>query len=158
MQGDMVNQTPAAVLATLADVGRRIDELCLWSEGEWRLHPRDGGWSAIETLAHMRSVDDIVRPRLLQMIVRDEPLFLDDRRWEKVARYSHWRSSELIEGMVLLREELVRMLERLPAHAWRRTGVHEILGRFTVYSMAAAWSAHEGEHVAQIERAIGAAM
>lgn len=115
-------------------------------------------WSPQEILAHVRASNDILEPRLLQVLVRDEPPLAayDERRWAEVARYSTARISDSLEAMRLRRRELVRALQSMSPGDWQRAGVHETRGRMTLLELARYVADHDDEHIAQLERVIGA--
>jgi hypothetical protein len=114
-----------------------------------------GEWSPLEVLAHVRASNDILEPRLFQILVRDKPtLFsLDERRWMEVARYTSIPVTESLAVMRLKRRELVRALRALRPEEWQRAGEHEVSGRITVLDVAAYIARHEEEHLTQLEEA-----
>ncbi len=147
----------AAVLAGLREIPRRLSELVRdHAEPSWRLPRREGAWSAAETLAHLRAADAIVAPRLLQVAVRDEPLLVafDERAWQEVADFIRLPVAALAQTFVAQRAELLHALERLPAEAWERTGIHEERGPLSLQAIATGMLAHEREHLDQIESAL----
>ena len=144
-----------ALIAALENAPRRLRSLPAHAETRWRAAPH-GGWSAIETLGHLRAADEIVAPRLLQVAVRDEPFLLawDERRWQEVVAYETLAPARLIAAFTARREELVHALRRLPAAAWERIGLHEERGQLTLLTIGLGLAAHEAEHLDQIESAL----
>lgn len=151
-----VTAAVAEVIEALSDDAERLDELTEHADERWQEPPRDGGWSAVATLAHLRASDDILTPRLMQIAVRDEPFLasLDERRWQEVAGYAELPAQQLVDGFRARREELLFALGRLPLSSWQRTGTHEDRGRVTLLELAQGLAEHELEHVEQIERAL----
>ena len=147
----------AEVIEALSDAAERLDELAEQPEERWQARPRAGAWSAVEVLAHLRSSDDILTPRLLQIAVRENPLLLslDERRWQEVTGYAELPAEQLIEGFRARREELLFALGRLPLSSWRRTGMHEERGELSLFAVAQLLVEHEQEHLEQVERALG---
>jgi uncharacterized damage-inducible protein DinB len=143
-----------ALLEALGETAARLQALARVPEERWRRRPADGGWSAAQTLAHLRAGDDIVAPRLLQVLVRDEPPLpaFDERRWQDTAAYDTWPPRELIAAFAARRAELVAALRRRPAVDWERAGLHETAGRQTLREIARALVAHEREHLETIPR------
>jgi hypothetical protein len=113
-------------------------------------------WSPADVLAHVRASQDILEPRILQILVRDNPplVAFDDRRWEDVARYASLPIIDSLEAMSLRRSELVRALRTIPEADWQRTGTHEINGPQSVLQIAQHIANHEDEHIAQIEEVV----
>jgi hypothetical protein len=115
-----------------------------------------GEWSPAEVLAHVRAANDILEPRIFQVLVRDNPALLafDERRWCELARYASLPVTESLNVFRLRRRELVRALRAIPEAHWQRTGVHETRGTMTLLDLARYIADHDDEHLAQIERAI----
>ena len=149
----MRQQDSAAVLDMLGDAPRRLTALAHTPEPRWRRRPAEGGWSAAEVLAHIRACDDIIAPRLLQILASDEPLLIafEDARWQDVAGYDLLAPARSIATFAARREELIAALRRRPAEDWQRGGIHEAKGPQTLLQIAAGIVAHEREHLDTIE-------
>ena len=135
--------TPGRIAA--ASSGRSPEELSA--------APEDGGWSAVAVLAHLRASDDILSPRLIAILVREEPTLpaFDDRRWGEVMGYAEADFQELLATFTFRRAELVRVLRRLAPGDWQRAGVHEARGRITLQETLRHLVEHEVEHCVQLE-------
>ena len=135
--------TPGRIAAAAA--GRSPEELSA--------APADGEWSAVAILAHLRASDDILAPRLVAMLVREEPALpaFDDRRWEEVMGYAASDFQELLATFTFRRVELVRVLRQLAPADWQRTGLHEARGRITLQETLRHIAEHEAEHCLQLE-------
>jgi hypothetical protein len=107
-------------------------------------------------MSHLRAANDILEPRLYQVLVRDStPLIgFDERRWLEVARYDSLPVNDLLHTMMLKRKELVHALRGLSPEDWLRTGTHEVRGPMSVLDIAGQIADHEDEHLAQIAAAI----
>lgn len=116
-----------------------------------------GEWSPHEVVAHMRAANDILEPRVLQVLVRpNTPLIgFDEERWLQVLGYAKLPVTDLLQTMACRRKELVSALRTVSAEDWERSGIHEVRGPMTVYELATQIAEHEDEHLAQIARAIG---
>ncbi len=112
-----------------------------------------GEWSPTEVLAHMRASQDILEPRILQILVRDNPPLsaFDERRWEEVSHYAAAPIIDSLETLRLRRNDLLRALRAIPAGDWERTGIHEARGPQSVLQIATHIADHDDEHIAQIE-------
>jgi hypothetical protein len=123
--------------------------------GKDRLHasPTEGEWSPRDILAHIRASDDILAPRLIQILVRDQPPLpaFDERRWAEVVGYGELEFGSLLATFTARRAELAAMLRRLSPEDWQRAGLHEERGPRTVLQLLRVLLQHEEEHVAQIE-------
>ncbi len=141
--------TPGRVAA--AAVGRSPEELSA--------DPDDGAWSAVAVLAHLRASDDILSPRLVAMLVREEPTLpaFDDRRWGEVMGYAESDFQELLAAFTFRRAELVRVLRHLAPDDWQRAGMHEARGRMTLQETLRHLVEHEVEHCLQVEALFGPA-
>ena len=121
----------------------------------WR-RPVAEGWSAAQIVAHLRAADDILTPRIYQMLVRDDPPLpaFDDRRWADVMGYETVPMEAHFARMALRRYELLQLLRGLEPAAWARPGSHEEHGRITIFAVASHIAGHEEEHLSQLERAL----
>lgn len=116
-----------------------------------------GEWSPHEVVAHMRAANDILEPRVFQVLVRpNTPLIgFDEDRWLQVLGYARLPVTDLLQTMAWRRRELVNALRNVAPEDWERTGIHEVRGPMTVYELATQIADHEQEHLAQIARAVG---
>jgi hypothetical protein len=135
--------TPGRIAATTA--GRSPEELSA--------APDHGEWSAVAVLAHVRASDDILAPRLIAILVREEPTLpaFDDRRWGEVMAYAESDFQELLATFTFRRAELVRVLRHLSPSDWERAGIHEARGRITLQETLRHLADHEAEHCLQLE-------
>ncbi|MGE3267674.1 MAG: DinB family protein [Chloroflexota bacterium] len=140
---DRLSSTPSRIGTAAA--GRSEHELTT-------IPPRDE-WSPRAVLAHMRASDDILAPRLIAMLVREEPMLpaFDDRHWCDVMGYDSADFAELLMAFTARRAELVAALRRLDARAWRRTGTHEARGQTSMLETLRHLVDHESEHCLQLE-------
>ena len=113
----------------------------------------NGEWSAVDVLAHLRASDDILSPRLIAILVREEPTLpaFDDRRWGEVMGYAESDFQELLAAFTFRRAELVRVLRSLSPNDWQRAGQHEARGRITLLETLRHLVEHEVEHCLQLE-------
>ena len=117
----------------------------------------EGEWSPEQVMAHVRAANDILEPRMYQILVRDAtPLIgFDESRWQQVAGYASLPVTDLLHTMMLKRKELIHALRGLAPEDWERTGTHEVRGPMTVLDIARQIADHEDEHLAQIAATIG---
>jgi hypothetical protein len=112
----------------------------------------DGEWSAHDVLVHMRASSEVLTPRVLHILVRDNPPLpaFDERAWAEVAGFAQMTPDILFARIAVPRYELIQMLQRIPAEAWRRAGMHEVHGAITLAQIVAHLIGHDEEHLAQI--------
>lgn len=113
-----------------------------------------GEWSALDVLIHLRASDEIIAPRLIQLLVRDDPPLpaFDERRWADVVGYAEFPPALLLARFAARRDELLHALRRCDAAAWERTGQHEEYGSLTLWTVASRLAAHEAEHLTHLTR------
>lgn len=116
----------------------------------------EGEWSPHKVVAHLRAANDILEPRILQVLVRpNTPLIgFDEALWLHVLGYATLPVTDLLQTMTWRRKELVHALRDIPPEAWERTGTHEVRGPMTVFELATQIADHEDEHLAQIAQAV----
>jgi hypothetical protein len=112
-------------------------------------------WLPAQVMAHVRASNDILEPRILQILVRDEPPLpaFDERRWSEVARYETLPVTDLLSVLRARRRDLVRALRAISPEDWERAGQHENRGLVTVLDLARHIADHDDEHIMQIEQA-----
>jgi hypothetical protein len=117
---------------------------------------QEGEWSPHEVVAHLRAANEILEPRILQVLVRpNTPLIgFDETLWVLVLGFASVPVTDLLQTMAWRRKEVVHALRAIPPEAWERTGTHEVRGPLTVFELAAQIADHEDEHLAQIAAAI----
>ena len=143
-----------SLINRIADIPNRIVRTVAgWSEAALLAQPAPGEWSAAEVLAHLRSADDILTPRIYMMLVRDNPTLLayEERTWADVLGYAEADFHTSVQTYILKRAELVNVLRHLTPEQWQRTGVHEHNGSLTIEKLVTDIVLHEGEHCRQIE-------
>jgi len=142
-------------LAAVAAAGPSLRELLAGDGPELRRRPADGGWSAVEYLAHVRDVLVTSALRLHRVIHEDRPVL--------EPMYNDWRAARLRyadEDVPPLLDQLDRAAGALalevasvPDGAWARTG-----GRYPDEQRPATWfvrhAAHEVTHHLQDVRAL----
>lgn len=118
--------------------------------------PRDGEWSALETLTHLRDVVvHVYGLRIRRLLYEDAPVFADfDEEAYRRASLSRGESAgHLVETIAGEHEQLARLLETLPDADWAREGRHPSLGPMSIELLARRVGEHAEEHAAQITAA-----
>src|SRR6059036_4081247 len=120
-----------------ADVVRRaVDGV---SRARFDRPPRDGEWSALETLTHVRDVIvHVYGLRIRRLLYEDAPVFADfDEEGYRHACLARGEViGDLLDMVVAEHEQLARLLQRLPDADWLREGRHPSLGVMSIELLA----------------------
>ncbi len=120
--------------------------------------PAPGEWPARVILAHLRDDEFLcMRPALERALAEENPeiVLLDGAQWAARRNRTRDRKDHLLGDFALQRQASVAILRSLRDEDWARTLRHARYGEFTISRLTDIWLAHSGEHVAQIERALG---
>jgi hypothetical protein len=147
------------IQARLRDGPRRIEAAAgvLTSE-QLKAPEREGEWSAVEVLAHLRACGDVWGGNLLRILAEDHPNFraLSPRTWMKRTDYPQLDFAPSFESFKAQRAELLATLESLPPEAWARSATRiDMVSKsreVTVHYYADSLARHEAPHLKQIER------
>ncbi len=137
-----------------AGVVRRAVEAA--SPGRFGQPPREGEWSALETLTHLRDVVvHVYGLRIRRLLYEDAPVFADfDEEGYRHACLARGEViGDLLDMIVAEHEQLARLLQRLPDADWLREGRHPSLGVMSIEFLARRVGEHAEEHAAQIAEA-----
>ena len=130
------------------------------SEDALRRTPAPGKWSVVEVIAHMAEDELASSWRYRQMLEHPGialPSF-DQDEWARRGNYPSWDLADALDMFRLLRQANVRLLSGLTDEEWDRWGTHAERGRMTVADLARHMPEHDARHLAQIERALRAAV
>src|SRR5437667_10459611 len=93
--------------------------------GRFGQSPREGEWSALETLTHLRDVIvHVYGLRIRRLLYEDAPVFADfDEEGYRHACLARGEViGDLLDMIVAEHEQLARLLQRLPEADWLREG------------------------------------
>jgi hypothetical protein len=142
-----------AVLDRLAGVPQRLRSMT-GSVSVEALGARPGPdeWSAFEAICHMRDAALIYGLRFQWIALEDAPFLpnYDEDRWAELTTETPGDVPQMVDEMATARSGLMRMLSRLPAEAWSRTGRHEVLGEVELEPYVRHQLAHEEMHLEQV--------
>lgn len=125
--------------------------------GRFTAPPREGEWSALEALTHLRDVVVHVHGlRIRRLLYEESPVFadFDEERYRRDSLARGESPSQLVETIVGEHEQLARLLETLPDAEWGRTGRHPSLGPMSIELLARRVGEHAEEHAAQVTAAL----
>ncbi len=119
--------------------------------------PREGEWSALETLTHLRDVIvHVYGLRIRRLLYEDAPLFadFDEEGYRRASLARDEAAEDLLDTIVAEHEQLARLLQTLPDPEWSRQGRHPSLGVMSIELLARRVGEHAEEHAAQIVAAV----
>lgn len=134
----------------LRDLVREADSPKLMRE------PRDRGWSAFQTLCHVRDAAIVYAARFRWMVFDANPVLpnYDEERWVALSLDRTEDLDSILEELAASRRGLVRLLSRLPDEAWLRTGRHEVAGTIVLEHYVRHQAVHEAMHLEQLREAL----
>lgn len=139
-----LRQTPVALATLLAGVP------------DAQLEQATDGWSACQSLTHLRDAQGVLVQRLSLMLAEDNPslVSLAVFAWADQADAELPSARAIFDAYCAERQDLLARLESLPLAAWWRTGQHEEFGTVTIRQQVSYFAAHEPTHMAQISRLV----
>ena len=150
------------VLTLLEEGPRRIAALTDGlSPAQLRASPSDGGWSANDVLAHLRSCADVWGSCMATIVAEDRPTLraVNPKTWIKTTDYPDQEFLPSLRSYTSQRAELLAALQALPPDGWSRsatvTGAGRVLER-TVLSYGQWLARHERSHFKQIGQIVTA--
>jgi len=126
--------------------------------GRFGLPRREGEWSALETLTHLRDVVvHVYGLRIRRLLYEDAPVFadFDEEGYRRASLARGEAVGGLLATIVAEHEQLTRLLQTLPDADWSRQGRHPALGVVSIDLLARRVAEHAEEHAAQIAEATG---
>jgi len=124
--------------------------------GRFGLPPREGEWSALETLTHLRDVVvHVYGLRIRRLLYEDAPVFadFDEEGYRRASLARGEAVGGLLDTIVAEHEQLARLLQTLPDADWSRQGRHPSLGIMSIEFLARRVGEHAEEDAAQIAEA-----
>lgn len=123
--------------------------------------PAAGEWSAVEVLAHLRACADVWGGCIATILAEDHPTIraIDPCTWIRRTDYNALEFQPSLDAFTRQRDELLAVLDGLPADGWLRSATLAGSGRpieRTVQSFAGRLARHERPHIRQIARTIAA--
>ncbi len=121
--------------------------------------PAPDKWSVSEVLVHLAEAEVSCFWRYRQMIEHNGSSILpfDQDLWYELGDYRSRDAKESLQLFRLMRDANLRLFDRLTPEQWQRGGVHSERGPMTVADLARQMAGHDVNHVAQVEKALGAA-
>lgn len=122
------------------------------SPDDLRRPASDGGWGAIEHLSHLRDWEEVALDRVRAVLAEERPELpaYDDDLWPIERDYSNRNAERMQAEFAQMRGELVSAVDRAPAEAWDREGVHGVAGPVTLRWLLTRQRDHAADHIRQI--------
>src|SRR5262245_5133551 len=123
---------------------------------QFRQPPREGEWSALETLTHLRDVVvHVYGLRIRRLLYEEAPVFadFDEESFRRASLARGEAIADLLDTIVAEHDQLARLLQTLPDSDWSRQGRHPSLGVMSIDFLARRVGEHGEEHAAQIAEA-----
>jgi hypothetical protein len=124
--------------------------------GRFDQPPREGEWSALETLTHLRDVIvHVYGLRIRRLLYEVTPIFadFDEEGYRRASLTRGETATDLLATVVAEHEQLARLLDTLPDADWAREGRHPSLGVMSIEFLARRVGEHAEEHASQIAAA-----
>ncbi|MDI3340523.1 MAG: DinB family protein [Sphaerobacter sp.] len=105
----------------------------------------NGGWGAVEILAHLRDWDEVTLDRVRRIVHEDTPELenFDTGFWAIERDYHAQDPRQVLAAFRARRARLVALLESLPDSAWQRTGRHPRWGTITLEELVQRVDEHD---------------
>lgn len=116
-------------------------------------HPIEGKMSAQEVVCHIADCDQFLADRMKRIAAMERPLLVGADGWLYPAALGY-AERDLALDLALLeatRAQMAADLDRLPADAWARTGIHTETGLVTLRQMLLHTIRHVEHHIGTIE-------
>jgi hypothetical protein len=125
--------------------------------------PVPGKWSTLEVVCHLADFEPILAERMKRVIAEERPTLLgaDESRFAAALAYLDRDLEEELTIIEKTRQQLARILRKLPEAALQRVGVHNERGPLTLERLLTVTSNHIPHHVKFIHekrRALGLAV
>jgi len=138
------------ILASGEEVERGVEAV---TPGKHGVSPREGEWSVVETLIHLRNVVVMVHGlRIRRLLYEEAPVFADyDEPAHRRATMGRRPAVDhLVRMIVAEHRQIAGLLAELPDDQWSRTGRHPDLGEMSIEFLARRVAEHAEEQARQI--------
>jgi len=125
------------------------DAIAGLSREELLAFPIPGKWSIQQIAIHLQDADSVAIDRMRRIIAEENPLLIgfDENEFVKKLSYEAQSAADAAELLDLNRRQFAKVLRRLPATAWDRTGVHNERGKVTLGQMLEMYTKHLEHHL-----------
>jgi uncharacterized damage-inducible protein DinB len=115
--------------------------------------PVAGKWSTLEVVCHLADFDPILADRMKRVIAEEKPQLIgaDENRFAAALSYADRDLEEELTIIEKTRQQMARILRKLPPQALTRTGMHNERGELTLEKLLTTTINHIPHHVKFIE-------
>jgi hypothetical protein len=141
------------IIAILRRVPDEVQSACEGlSDEELRRRPREGDWSLLELVCHLRDDADEDGLRVRRLVEEENPTLVPyDQEARAIERdYLGEDPGKAVTALRAFWSGLAYQLENLSDAEWASSGEHPEIGRVTVRSRAERQVEHSREHLAQM--------
>ena len=127
------------------------------SSDELRQAAHDGGWGAVEILAHMQDWEEISHQRVWRILEEDLPELeeYDDSLWAIEHEYGSQDAHQVLGHIAELRRDLVERLRGLDEREWQRVAILPTSGEITLVWLMSSLTRHDRSRLAEVREALG---
>lgn len=117
-----------------------------------RADRRDGDWTLLDVLSHLRSREQLFGERIRSFGegATDLPTWDVQADLER-ERAMERTTDEIVAELAQLRERNLRQLRDMSSAVLAREAAHEVLGAYSLRDEVGRVAAHDAEHLAQIQ-------
>lgn len=150
--------TLEAHLARLRQTPEEMAAL-LEATSETRLitRPAPDAWAPTEVICHVRDTEESFSARVFLSLENESPRWPaggDADRWAEDRQYLRCDGRVALATFARRRGESLAFLETLTPEQWSRGGIHSRKGPMSLRDLAEFWAWHDGNHIAQLARAL----
>lgn len=142
------------VLEILAETPTKLQrEISTMSRREMLSRPAAGKWSVQEVLAHLADVEEFgMRARVAAMIEQEVPTLpsFDQEARAVEMKYKTLSPRVSLGRLAKQRRANVRWLRNLHPAQFKRSGIHQTVGKITAEELITEWAFHDLGHLKQI--------
>ena len=111
--------------------------------------PVAGKWSTLEVVCHLADFDPILADRMKRVIAEEKPTLIgaDENRFAAALGYQDRDIEEELTIIEKTRQQLARILRKLPPQALSRTGMHNERGELSLEKLLTTTINHIPHHV-----------
>ncbi|HUF38186.1 MAG TPA: DinB family protein [Anaerolineales bacterium] len=145
--------SPAAALAVLKSTASALHSLARETDPSAWQTGREGEWSPLETLVHLRDVEMVVNEKRAETFLTETFPFIagvDTDTWYDDGFGDLPPVDVILDGFIRSRLSTLETLARIPAESWDRPARHSIFGPTDLTEIASIMAGHDRTHMKQI--------
>lgn len=119
-------------------------------QARWR--PAPGEWAIVEVVEHLADAEAITIERMRKVLEEDRPVIAgyDPEVLATEREYIAGDLGAALDRFALVRAEELALVAELGDAQWRRVGLHEEFGEFTLEELLAHMVMHDAVHLQQL--------